>query len=51
MFAVIAFILFFTWVVGITLNVIGGYVYVFLVGAVLAWLAHYLGRQERPAAR
>lgn len=50
MFAIIAFILLFTWIVGITLNVIGGYVYIFLVGAVLAALAHYLGKGERQMA-
>jgi hypothetical protein len=49
MFAVVAFILLFTWVVGLTANLIGGYVNIFLFGSVIAYLAHYLGREDRRA--
>lgn len=46
MYAVIALILVFTWLVGLSLHLLGGYVYIFLVGAVMALLAHYLGKEE-----
>lgn len=47
MFAVVASILVVIWAVGLSQNLIGDYVNVFFVGAVLALLAHVLG-QRRP---
>lgn len=46
MYVIIAFILLFAWLVGLSNNMIGSYANVFLFGALLSFLAHYLGNKE-----
>ncbi len=51
MYAIISAILLFTWFVGLSNNLIGSYVNIFLLGAIFALLAHLLGREETSALR
>jgi len=47
MYLVITFILLIIWAVGLSQNVIGGYINVFLMGSALAFFAHFLGKEQR----
>jgi len=46
MYIVISLILVGTWIFGLSINNLGGFVHVFLVGSIMSYGAHYLGKSE-----
>jgi hypothetical protein len=42
MFGIIALILLVIWIVGLSLHFLGGFIYLFLVVAIIAGIAHFM---------
>ena len=46
MLAAIAVILFFIWIAGLALHFFGGFIYLFLVAAIILGISHFLGGKK-----